>query len=111
MIKGLFALLVACTLMVPHITPARGGEATVGFGATRYGQSQLGSWAALPLPPVPHLDIMPWLSSGSALRGPRVDVLFSPKLDTLGQFLVQPAIPGTQFSWSAEPFDARTMTD
>lgn len=56
MIKGLFALLVAGTLMVPHITPARGGEATVGFGTTRYGQSQLGTWAALPFPPVPHLD-------------------------------------------------------
>ena len=109
MIKELFALLVAGTLMVPQITPALGDDATDGFGTTRSGQSQLGSWAALRLPPVPHIDTMPWMSSGSALRGPKVDGLFGPKFYLLEPFLVQPGIPGTQFSLSATPDDPRIM--
>lgn len=108
MTKELFALLVAGTLMVPLITPAMGGETTVGLGAVRPAQSP--SWDALPLPPVPHLDTMPWLSSGSALKGPKIDILFGPKLESLGPFLTQPAIPDARFS-SGDGASGRGLTD
>jgi hypothetical protein len=84
MIKGLFALLMAGTLMVPHITPALGNESTVGLGAARDSLDRLSDWERLPLPPVPYLETMPWLSSGAASRGPKIDLLWGPKLDTLG---------------------------
>jgi hypothetical protein len=93
MTKGLFALLLAGSLMVPHVTPALGTESTVGIGGT---QHQLASGEALQLPPVPHLDTLRWLDSGA--RGPKVDSLLGPKLDTLGPFLVEPEIPSATFS-------------
>ena len=96
MTKGLFALLLAGALMVPHVTPALGTESTVGIGGTRHAPPQLASEGALQLPPVPHLDTLRWLDLGS--RGPKVDTLLGPKLHTLGPFLVQPQIPSSTFS-------------
>ena len=36
----------------------------------------------LGLPPIPYLDTLRWLDAGG--RGPKVDTLMGPKLDTLG---------------------------
>ena len=41
MTKGLFALLLAGSLMVPLITPALGGESTVGLGGALAGDVQV----------------------------------------------------------------------
>jgi hypothetical protein len=98
MTKGLFALLVAGTLTVPHIASALGNDATVGLGGQGANRAQAESWAALSLPPVPHLETMPWLTSGSLLRGPKIDTLLGPRIDTLGPFLVAPSIPPRHFS-------------
>jgi hypothetical protein len=57
------------------------------------------SWDGSPLPPVPHLDTMPWFNSGSAIRGPKMDILLGPQLEMVGPFLVQPSILATQV-WS-----------
>ena len=94
MTNGLFALLLAGALMVPHVTPALGTESTVGIGGTRHAPPQA-SEGALQLPPVPHLDTLRWLNSSS--RGPQVDTLLAPKLHTLGPFLLQPEIPSATF--------------
>jgi len=103
MTKTLFALLVAGTLMVPHVTPAMGNEGTVMPGSAGSGLPS-GEWPGeMRLPPVPHLENMPWLMSGSSLKGPKVDMLFGPKLDTLGPFLVEPTIPATRFSSRTQP--------
>ena len=99
MSKGLFALLMAGSLMVPLITPAMASESTVGLSVARQAAAPRASWDAIPLPPVPYLDTMPWLNSGSAIKGPKVDILLGPKLETVGPFLAQPVIPGMQFSW------------
>jgi hypothetical protein len=96
MTKGLFALVLAGALMVPHVTPALGTESTVGIGGPRHGAPQLAPAGALQLPPIPHLDTLRWLDSGS--RGLKVDTLLGPKLDTLGPFLVQPEIPSATSS-------------
>jgi hypothetical protein len=88
MTKGMFALLLAGALVVPHVTPALGTDSTVGLGQPRAPQANVGD---LQLPPIPHLDTLRWLDTGA--RGPKVDTLLGPKLDTLGPFLLEPEIP------------------
>ena len=96
MTKGLCTLLVAGSLTVPHITAALGNDATVGLGSQGAHRSQAEIWGALPLPPVPHLETMPWLTSRSFLKGPKVDLLLGPNIENLAPFLVAPAITPQQ---------------
>ena len=91
MTKGMFALLLAGALTVPHVTPALGTDSTLGLGQAQSPQA----WGALQLPPIPHLDTLRWLDTGP--RGPKVDTLMGPKLDTLGPFLLEPEIPSAPF--------------
>ena len=83
MTKGLFALVLAGALMV--ITPALGTDSTAGLGQAPAPQANGGH---LQLAPIPHLDALRWLNTGA--RGPKVDTLLDPKLDTLGPFLLEP---------------------
>ena len=70
--------------MAPQIGLANESELH-GGGA---GQATTASGFAerLPLPPIPYLDTMPWMSIGSESKGPRVDTLLPPNF-------VVPAIP------------------
>jgi hypothetical protein len=101
MTKGLFALLVASTLSVSLSTSALGNESTVGLAAPRDARSQ-STTAALPLPPVPQLETMPWLTTGSSLKGPRIDTFIPDKpnpfapLPTPSLFADAPLWPGLQ---------------
>ena len=90
MTKGMFALLLAGALMVPHVTPALGTDSTVGLGQASAPQANGGD---LQLPPIPYLDTLRWLDTG--VRGPKTEI--GPKLDTLGPFLLEPAIPSASF--------------
>jgi len=87
--KELSALALAGTLMVPHITPALGSESTVGINVARPAPSQSASWKESPLPPVPYLDAMRWLASGSIWREPQIDSTWRPDLNTIGPFELQ----------------------
>jgi hypothetical protein len=92
MTKGMFALLLAGALLGPHVTPALGTDSTVGLGQASAPQPKGGD---LQLPPIPYLDTLRWLDTG--VLGPKVDTLISPKLDTLGPFLLEPEIPSASF--------------
>ena len=92
MINGMFALLLAGALMVPHVTPALGTDSTLGLGQAQSPQAG----GALQLPPILYLDTLRWLDTGS--RGPKVDTLMGPKLDTLGPFLLEPEIASGSFA-------------
>ena len=70
--KGLFALLLAGTLMVPQ--NAFSLEGSVGSASPRPVQTQT-VWDRLPLPPIPYIDTMPWLDAGLAWGGPQVEAL------------------------------------
>jgi hypothetical protein len=97
MSKELLALMVAGYLLIPHITEAFGNDRpTEPAGA----QSILkrDSWGKLTLPPIPYLDTMPWLVSGSALKGPKVDLLLDPDFGKRGPFLAENLSPPTQLS-------------
>jgi hypothetical protein len=98
MTKTAFALMLAGTLMVPHITPAFGNESTMGIGGVHRASSAQQSWDSIRLPAIPHLESMPWLTRGSLTSGTKVDMLWRPDLDTLGPFLLQPEIPPTKLS-------------
>jgi hypothetical protein len=93
--KGLFALLLAGTFMVPHIIPALGNDITVGV-RVQEPQSQAQSWEASRIAPVPHLEAMSRLTSDWPLRGLKVRILLGPEIETLGPFLVAPSIPPKQ---------------
>lgn len=58
MIKGLFAVVLAGSLMIP--LPANAGQNNI--------KSSTSSVAAetLPLPPIPHAETIPWLTARSA---------------------------------------------
>lgn len=101
MTRKLFALLVAGTLMVPQVSAAFGSDSIVAGGSSRGASSSAGSWGDLHLPPVPYIETMPWLMDGTAAQGSKVDMIWSPKLDTLGPFLIQPEIPPAKFSLGA----------
>lgn len=111
MTKELFALLLAGTLLVPHITPALGNGGTVGLGVQGQRQPQAGSWGTLSLPPLPHLESMPWLATDSFLKGPQVDVLLGPKIETLGPFLLGPSTPASQSSLIAATPEPQATDD
>src|SRR4051812_4770804 len=92
MTKGLFALLLAGALMVPPGTPALGSHSTVDLGQAWVPQANGG---ALQLPPIPYLDTLRWVETGAP--GLKLDILISPKFDTLGPFLLEPEIPPASF--------------
>jgi hypothetical protein len=91
--KKLFALLLAGTLMIPHIPPALGNHGTVALSLARGSAWSAQPWNDLQLPAVPYLETMPWLTYGSAIKGPKIDMLWRPKMDTLGPLLAEPARP------------------
>ena len=103
MTKKLFALVLAGTLMVPHITPALGKDSTVGMRSVSGNASDQPIWDGLRLPSIPYIETMPWLIYGASGRGSKIDMLWSPKLNTLGPFLVQPEIPPAKFSSGPNP--------
>jgi hypothetical protein len=89
MMKIPHALLLASTLMVPCVAPAIGADDTTRPGPTQQGQAQAQSPGQLQLPPVPHIESMPWLNSLSTSKGPRVDFLFGPNLELPGPLFAE----------------------
>ena len=99
--NGMCVALIACSLAAFPVV-ANGADSTIGLGTGRSAHSQPEAWASLPLPPVPHINTMPWLTSGSLLRGPKIDILIGPAPDALGPFLVGPLrLPYQAFSDAA----------
>jgi hypothetical protein len=108
MTRELFALLMAGTLLIPLITAAHGEDATTGFARAR--ADAAGAHTLLPLQ-VPHLQDAPWFNSGARLKGPKVDTLITPGLETLGPFLLQPAIPSARISGEARQLRDELRTE
>ena len=110
MTKTLFALALASTLVVPHITPAFGNEGTIGFAGARSLFTAQQQWNDLQLPAVPHLETMPWLTRGVPAANSKVDMLWQPR-GTLGPFLLQPEIPPSKFSSTHQPAKTGSWTE
>jgi hypothetical protein len=97
MLKALFALSMAGTLLVPHMAPALGKDSVV-----RIRPVKSETWDALSLPPIPYLDTMPWLFSEPAKR-PKVDIWLNPQLQNVGPLI---ALPNTPRSFVVSDIDA-----
>jgi hypothetical protein len=81
---GLIAALAAAVLM-PTTVNIQGSDARVEQDRP---MPTRGSWSALPLPPIPYLETMPWLVQERAPRGLKIDTLLAPK------FEMAPALAG-----------------
>jgi hypothetical protein len=103
MIKGLFALLMAGSLLIPHITPASGNESVVRVGSSKQADSRTVDW--LTLLSTQKFERVPWIKFGSKPAGPRNDLPVGTKLDTLEPFLLPPSNPDNPFpsTWKFEP--------
>jgi len=75
MVTKLFACAVAGALLLPQAASAKDGNTQ-----SRAEWKQTG---ALPLPPIPYLETIPWLSTEAAGPRQKVDQLLLPDLDTL----------------------------
>ena len=107
--KAVIALLAA-GMLTALLGIGKAGDGTVGLGSRPISSSQE-NWTSLPLPPVPHIDTMPWLRSGSLLRGPKVDILIGPAPGALGPFLLQPRRPPLQTFSDAGAYRAGERTE
>jgi hypothetical protein len=85
MMKRLLALLLAGALMAPQFVQA--SESRFSNDEPR----QAAFSEKLPLPPIPYLDTMPWITFGSESRGPRIDTL-------LPHFNLSPASKNSAFA-------------
>src|SRR5687767_507431 len=72
----LFALLLVGGLIPQAVAAKDVATAPINPQAAR--------WTALPLPAIPHLDTIPWLSaSGSQEQCQKIDMLLGPKFESL----------------------------
>ena len=69
---GLIAA-IAATLLLPASIKAQGAEAASGGAPHAVPIDQRPQ--ALPLPPIPHLSAVPWLTLDVAPKGPKIDTL------------------------------------
>ena len=102
MTNVLYALLMAGTLLIPHITPALGNESVVRVGGSRTDNGTT-DWGTLLL--VGELQRVPWLRFDRNWRWQTSALPIGPKLDTLEPFLPPPTSPSARFSadWKLEP--------
>src|SRR3954467_11975196 len=77
MVTKLFACAVAGALLFPQASFAKNGSTAT---QSRAEWKQAG---ALPLPPIPYLETIPWLSTEETGPRQKVDQLLGPNLDTL----------------------------
>ena len=71
MMKRLLAFVLAGALMAP--TTGLASESAFSNDGARQTASKFPE--KLPLPPIPHLETMPWMNFGWETKGPRVDTL------------------------------------
>jgi hypothetical protein len=79
---GLIAAL-ACVLLLPTTIRTEGAE-TRAQAAQAFDEGKRANWQELRLPPIKHLDTMPWLVREPARETMRIDMLLPPRFDHNG---------------------------
>ena len=85
---GLIAALAAL-LLAPMTVRVHGSEASSDVPRPLPMLKQV-TWDALPLPPIPYLETMPWLLHQRGERGFKIDMLLAPKFGLPGPAIAQP---------------------
>ena len=93
MVAKLLACTVAGALLIPAAAFGKDGNM-----ATQPRALEWKSAGALPLPPIPYLETIPWLSTQATAPRQKVDQLFGPDLDTLKFALDRDAPLTTRYS-------------
>ena len=96
--KGLLAFVLAGALMAPTIALASESP----FSNDGTGQAASKFPEKLPLPPIPHLETMPWMNFDLETKGPKVDTLLPPSL-------VVPAFPKNSAFANNDVFNTRQL--
>jgi hypothetical protein len=76
MMERLLAILLAGALVAPQAGLA--SESQFPSGGLERDATASGFAEKLPMPPIPYLDTMRWMTSGSESKGPRLDTLLLP---------------------------------
>ena len=84
-IKAGLIAAIAAALLAPMTINAHGSDAAHGHPALKRT-----AWDALPLPPIPHLETMPWLNRERPQKTLKIDTLLAPTFELTG-----PAVAGT----------------
>jgi len=80
---GLVAAIVAA-LLVPTTIRVHGSESAARVDHA-WPMLKRTSWDALPLPPIPYLETMPWLVREPQPKGFKIDRLLAPKFEMMRQ--------------------------
>jgi hypothetical protein len=78
MVTKLFACVVAGAVLLPAAAFGKDGHTATQWRASGWKQAR-----ALPLPPIPYLETIPWLSTEDTGPRQKVDQPLGPDLDTL----------------------------
>jgi hypothetical protein len=76
-VRGILTVSMAAVLTLPSL-------AAWGMDGPRSKPEPVNPFETIALPPVPHLDSMPWLKWGAGVNTLKVDTLLSPILDPSG---------------------------
>jgi hypothetical protein len=79
---GMIAALAA-VLLAPMTIRATGSE-LARHREHAWPMLKHASWNSLPLPPIPHLETMPWLTVERSGRWTKIDTLLAPKFEIPG---------------------------
>ena len=98
MMKRLLAFVLAGALMAP--TTGLASESAFSNDGARQAASKFPE--KLPLPPIPHLETMPWMNFDLETKGPKVDTLLPPSF-------VVPAFPKNSAFANNDVFNTRQL--
>jgi hypothetical protein len=82
-VKAGLVAAIAAALMLPLSINASGND-TAARGERASLPLTRSSWDALPLPPIPHLETMPWLVQERAAKTLKIDTLLAPRFEIGG---------------------------
>jgi hypothetical protein len=83
-VKAGLVAAIAAALLVPTTIKVHGSESAARVEHA-WPMLKRASWDALPLPPIPHLETMPWLVREPAPKGFKIDRLLGPKFEMMRQ--------------------------
>ena len=81
---GIKSGLIAATILLASANSASGAESVTQVRPPMVMTGQRAE--AIPLPPIPNLSAVPWLTLERAPRGPQIDTLLSPAPDLQSAF-------------------------
>ena len=87
LVKAGLITALAAALLMPTTVRLHGNELASDTPGPLLGRT---AWETLPLPPIPHLETMPWLTQQRGHKSFKIDTLLGPRFELLGPAMAQP---------------------